>query len=712
MTSGIRNILSYEGYFHNKLENIKTSPVVLAASELYSRKRDKIHVNPIRNQGTQSYYRKDLSQRKNISSFIYELQRKENKKQPAIEWVPQALITEMQKNEEDFAKNFDGDIVVGVHGFGGHATWLRSLAHETNENDALFYALDLKGFGKNNRAPKGSEINHPKGHIDDFSDWLDGVEDFFWAIRERYPKAKISLFGHSLGGIISFLTAHRKSFQEKGFKHGMPKPIKKLILSVPGFGDAGGFERQFLKNTFAGLHQQKEAPKLKPAKTKRRFFRSKISQSQEKQKEKDKSIMQARAKDSISEDEKYINPFKVVDKFGDARVMMGVPNFKRTELQDEYNHVPLIEKYYKTYLDTDTVSYKLFVEVYKMQNVAESIAMGLKGLPKETQDYSQNHFDNMETRKEFPFEHIHFITAGNKKGDQVVNNKTTHKYIKNLNYPDSIKKSSEFYDSKKMAAEYPKMQESIKKNVHDYIIESIEEFSDFEEIKRKAEKIKYLKTEVDKLTKSIEKNKILATDTRHQEISKHRDNNDYANLEKELRIIQEELRIKQAHEHGASKEEIKLQDLKNKIQAEEELLEQRLEYYKEFEALGITTIDKQELIQRQKTLEKKVERLSRRLKLQKTIEKRDELKYRISRAKEELNAVKRLRYKSYEPKEAPKASLFKNPLKWWKRRVDEFLKRLSAHDWTYYSRAYWLRPDGPDLITRDVINLINPKRFP
>ena len=119
-----------------------------------------------------------------------------------------------------------------------------------------------------------------------------------------------------------------------------------------------------------------------------------------------------------------------------------------------------------------------------------------------------------------------------------------------------------------------------------------------------------------------------------------------------------------------------------------------------------------ELIQRQKTLEKKVERLSRRLKLQETIEKRDELKYRISRAKEELNAVKRLRYKSYEPKEAPKASLFKNPLKWWKRRVDEFLKRLSAHDWTYYSRAYWLRPDSPDLITRDVINLINPKRFP
>ncbi len=131
------------------------------------------------------------------------------------EWLPQRE----KQIREDLDFPADGEyshLVFAIHGLGGHAAWFEGLANNFKAADIPFYSYDLKGFGKS---------GYQKGHIDSYREWINDNQIIYNALKAKYPKAKITIFGHSLGASLAT---------------NMPQifPGDNLILSVPGFRGA------------------------------------------------------------------------------------------------------------------------------------------------------------------------------------------------------------------------------------------------------------------------------------------------------------------------------------------------------------------------------------------------------------------------------------------------------------------------------------------
>ncbi len=124
-------------------------------------------------------------------------------------------------------------IVIGIHGLGGRAAWLKRLEEEferynasSSDYEFSFYAQDLAGFGANGG-----------GHINSFHDWLRAVQDQYENLRKTNPQAKFAIFGHSLGGLIA---TNLYEIHEGDT----------LILSVPGYkGAQSTFNPWFMIST-------------------------------------------------------------------------------------------------------------------------------------------------------------------------------------------------------------------------------------------------------------------------------------------------------------------------------------------------------------------------------------------------------------------------------------------------------------------------------
>ncbi len=129
------------------------------------------------------------------------------------------------------------NIVLAIHGLGGHSGWFSRLADEFKKNDIGFYAYDLPGFGKNHNLDHDKHSPYTKGHIDSFHEWIDFMQHKYEDLRAANPKARIIILGHSLGALVAV---------------NLPKIYEgdKLILSVPGFkGAASTFDLLFMINT-------------------------------------------------------------------------------------------------------------------------------------------------------------------------------------------------------------------------------------------------------------------------------------------------------------------------------------------------------------------------------------------------------------------------------------------------------------------------------
>jgi alpha-beta hydrolase superfamily lysophospholipase len=104
--------------------------------------------------------------------------------------------------------------VLIIHGLGEHGGRYEPLARVLNKNGYSVFAPDLRGHGKSPGI---------RGHI---ASWALYIEDIHTCVREikkgAPPNSSLSLFGHSMGGLIAITAAET-----------LAKEINNLIISSP-----------------------------------------------------------------------------------------------------------------------------------------------------------------------------------------------------------------------------------------------------------------------------------------------------------------------------------------------------------------------------------------------------------------------------------------------------------------------------------------------
>jgi alpha-beta hydrolase superfamily lysophospholipase len=129
------------------------------------------------------------------------------------------------------------DIVLAIHGLGGHSGWFASLAEEFQRNGIEFFAYDLPGFGHNHNLDHDNHSPYTKGHIDSYQEWIDFTQRKYQELKSHNPDARITILGHSLGALVAVNLPNIASGD-------------KLVLSVPGFkGASSTFDLRFMIST-------------------------------------------------------------------------------------------------------------------------------------------------------------------------------------------------------------------------------------------------------------------------------------------------------------------------------------------------------------------------------------------------------------------------------------------------------------------------------
>ncbi|NQU64478.1 MAG: alpha/beta hydrolase [SAR324 cluster bacterium] len=97
--------------------------------------------------------------------------------------------------------------LVLVHGFSEHKRRYYDVAEKLCQKGVAVHLMDLPGHGLS---------DGPRGHIDDFQDYLDNVHLFFHAYPHFLKTKPTFLLGHSLGGLIASQYCLQRNPQIKG----------------------------------------------------------------------------------------------------------------------------------------------------------------------------------------------------------------------------------------------------------------------------------------------------------------------------------------------------------------------------------------------------------------------------------------------------------------------------------------------------------------
>ncbi len=103
-----------------------------------------------------------------------------------------------------------------VHGLLEHSMNYEHLEEVLASKGFVVYGFDLRGHGRSTGL---------RGHVDLFTDYVDDLNRVVENICRWEQEKQISLFAHSMGGLISCYYSVRK-----------PQRIKKLMLSSPSVG--------------------------------------------------------------------------------------------------------------------------------------------------------------------------------------------------------------------------------------------------------------------------------------------------------------------------------------------------------------------------------------------------------------------------------------------------------------------------------------------
>jgi len=102
--------------------------------------------------------------------------------------------------------------VIIVHGLAEHKGRYEEFIDRLYAAGISVFAVDLRGHG---------ESAGRRGDIEKFDDYLSDLDGFVRHIKNDYPKMKIALFGHSMGGLIVTVYAEKRNM------------VDLLILSSP-----------------------------------------------------------------------------------------------------------------------------------------------------------------------------------------------------------------------------------------------------------------------------------------------------------------------------------------------------------------------------------------------------------------------------------------------------------------------------------------------
>ncbi len=120
-------------------------------------------------------------------------------------------------------------VLILQHGFGEHSDRYGNILEKLKDDDFNIYALDSRGHGRS---------DGKRGHVDQFQYYIDDLTELIYIAREEQKVNKVSLLGHSLGGVISL------QYALEGFNQ---DNLDGLILSSPGIMIKMDFEKEVKK---------------------------------------------------------------------------------------------------------------------------------------------------------------------------------------------------------------------------------------------------------------------------------------------------------------------------------------------------------------------------------------------------------------------------------------------------------------------------------
>lgn len=107
-------------------------------------------------------------------------------------------------------------VVLTIHGSGEHFGRYKHVAEWFNQNQIAMIGGDLPGLGKS---------KEKRGHVNNFQDYLNKVDEWLKYTQEKLPNTPIFLFGHSMGGLI--VLRYMEELKNKN-------AIKGFIVTSPG----------------------------------------------------------------------------------------------------------------------------------------------------------------------------------------------------------------------------------------------------------------------------------------------------------------------------------------------------------------------------------------------------------------------------------------------------------------------------------------------
>ena len=91
-------------------------------------------------------------------------------------------------------RNESPDVLLLMHGLGAHSGWFIDMGNELASRGLSVYAVDHRGFGRSEGLP---------GHVERAANYIEDLVAVITEIRTRHAGARLSILGHSMGGIFA-----------------------------------------------------------------------------------------------------------------------------------------------------------------------------------------------------------------------------------------------------------------------------------------------------------------------------------------------------------------------------------------------------------------------------------------------------------------------------------------------------------------------------
>ncbi|MFW9920131.1 MAG: alpha/beta hydrolase [Candidatus Thorarchaeota archaeon] len=132
-------------------------------------------------------------------------------------------------------------IVLGLHGLGAHSGTISYVGEYFAKNGFLFYAPDMRGFGK---------FTGTKGHVDSFDEYVQDLDSLISYLKLSHPDDKFFMYGHSLGSLWAYQYTLTHSDGIDGLITPCPAVSERLKISAATRTIAKGLSKLNVKQYF------------------------------------------------------------------------------------------------------------------------------------------------------------------------------------------------------------------------------------------------------------------------------------------------------------------------------------------------------------------------------------------------------------------------------------------------------------------------------